>query len=162
MIGALLGSWKWIAMAALVAALGVQSARVYKEKQRFDTYRATAELNARLASEEQRRVETVRQFNIDKEVANAQPIIDAEVRDARVARVDVRVRDAATRYVYRACPNPKPASAGPPAPDARVVYADVLGRIDARASELAEIAGQRGAAGALCENYADALTTKSP
>ncbi len=49
------------------------------------------------------------------------------------------------------------AAGGPPAGDALDLLADVLGRADARAGELAAIADERGIAGQQCERSYDAL-----
>ena len=50
------------------------------------------------------------------------------------------------------------AAGGSPAGDALDLLADVLGRADARAGELAAIADERGVAGQQCERSYDALT----
>lgn len=53
------------------------------------------------------------------------------------------------------------APGGPTAADAAVVYARLLDRADARASELARIADERGAAGVACVQSYNALTPQS-
>ncbi|KDB06753.1 Protein of unknown function DUF2514 [Burkholderia sp. lig30] len=54
------------------------------------------------------------------------------------------------------------AAGGSPAGDALDLLADVLGRADARAGELAAIADERGIAGQQCERSYDALTGDTP
>lgn len=51
-------------------------------------------------------------------------------------------------------------ASGPTAADAAVVYARLLDRADARASELARLADERGAAGVACVQSYDALTAR--
>lgn len=79
---------------------------------------------------------------------------------ASIAGAD-RLRDAATRAAGHCARAAYPAATGSSAPasDAGLLLADVLGRMDARGRELAELADRRGIAGALCEAERDALTT---
>lgn len=149
--------WYVLAIAALVALLGASHLQTQRVKTKAAEYRATVERNIRQAGEAARLLESSRQTNVDREVTNAQPKIAEERRDADTVRSDDSVRRAATAAAGRACTNTRPAAPSAPAGDPIGVLADVLGRADARAGRLAEIAGERGAAGALCEAAYDAM-----
>lgn len=95
-----------------------------------------------------------------KEAQRAQVSIAADRDRARAA--EQRLRDQLATLVnrYRAdrAPSANPAAAGqqPPAGDAIGVLADVLGRADQRAGELADFADRAHAAGLACERDYDA------
>ncbi|WP_080432113.1 DUF2514 family protein [Burkholderia ubonensis] len=57
--------------------------------------------------------------------------------------------------------HPAATTGGAPAGDALDLLADVLGRVDARAGELARIADERGIAGQQCQRDYEALTAES-
>lgn len=150
--------WAAVALAAALVAAGwfLYGAGQDDRQKDFDAFKLDQQEARILADRAQRAEETRRQTAIDKEVTNAQPIFQAEARDA-AAVPDSRVREPAIRYIRRACPNPPAAAPSAPASDPLLVFADVLGRIEQRSEDLARIAGERGAAGALCERYADQL-----
>ena len=125
-----------VAAAALAAASAVQAAR----------------------TEEQRRT------------AALQEIADAAHKDLAAARADARraraaaagLRNAAQAYAAAHCGGAADDSAtapgGPPAAGPGLVLADLLGRADDRAGELAAAADAARAAGLACERAYDSLT----
>jgi hypothetical protein len=153
----LFANWKLVGIAALLALLGLQTVRVAELKQDAADRRAVDAESQRLAERAQRTEEQRRAAAIAKGVQDAKPAIQAEARDA-AALPDSRLQQPAIRYIRRACANPAPASGSAPAADPIMVFADVLGRIEQRADDLAVLAGKRGTAGALCERSYDALT----
>lgn len=147
---------------AVVVALTLAGAFVYRAgraslRGEFDAYKLAQQEVRILADRAQRTEEQRRTTAIAKEVTNAQPLIQAEARDA-AALPDSRLQQPAIRYIRRACPNPPAAAAGAPASDPLMVFADVLGRIEQRSEDLARLAGERGAAGTICQRSYDALT----
>jgi len=106
--------------------------------------------------EEQRRqraIDEVRQ-HAEQQIARAEA--DAAAADAAADSM----RDTAERLAARAgkCPsNSATAQSGAPAAEPSVVLADVLGRADARAGELAAAYDRSRAAGLACERAYDAL-----
>ena len=155
----LLANWKLAVIGVLLALLGVQTVRVAELKQDAADQRAAAAEARALADRAQRTEEQRRAAAIAKEVQDAQPRAQAETRDA-AALPDSRVQQPAIRYIRRACPNPPPPASGAPAADPLVVFADVFGRLEQRAEDLAELAGKRGASGDLCERTYDSLTPR--
>lgn len=95
-----------------------------------------------------------------KEAQRAQSAIAADRDRARAAEHRLRDQLATLVQRYRAdgTPSANPAAAGqqPPAGDAIGVLADVLGRADQRAGELADFADRAHAAGLACERDYDA------
>lgn len=130
------------------------SARWDKQAEQQATAKAKAELEAR---EEERR----RQSSIDKVRDDAEKQIARAESDALAARDAADgVLEQAKRLAARAgkCPsNPSATQSGAPAAEPSVVLADVLGRADARAGELAAAYDRSRAAGLACERAYDAL-----
>ena len=153
----LLANWKLTVIAVLLALLGLQTLRVAELQQDASEQRAAAAEARMLADRAQRTEEQRRTAAVAQEVTNAQPLFKAEARDA-AALPDSRLQQPAIRYVRRACPNPPAAAASPPAGDPLMVFADVFGRLEQRSEDLARLAGERGAAGTLCQHSYDALT----
>ena len=95
-----------------------------------------------------------------KESQRAQSALAADRDRARAAEHRLRDQLATLVQRYRAdgTPSANPAAAGhqPPAGDAIGVLADVLGRADQRAGELADFADRAHAAGLSCERDYDA------
>jgi hypothetical protein len=123
-------------------------------------YRATAAESSRLAERAQRTQEQIWRSRVDGVIQDGQQQIAAARVDAATAAAgERRLRDqlAAYRAAVRAA-SAAPAIAGgrPPAEGALDLLADLFGRADARAGELASIADERGAAGTVCERHADA------
>lgn len=155
----LLANWKLLLVGLLLALLGLQTVRVAELKQDASAKRAADAELAVLAERAQRAEEHRRAAAVNKEVANAQPIIQAEARDA-AALPDSRLQQPAIRYIRQACRDTSPAAPSAPAADALVVFADVFGRLEQRSEDLARLAGERGTAGTICERSYDALTVK--
>jgi len=142
--------------------------RLQAERLAYATTKAQhAEL---LAAAEQLRAQTeTARRKAEQELTNAQQAHAQEVAalhlDLDRARAAGRVasqqlRDAAAAAAQRAraqCAGPAAADLGTPAGDPIGVLADVLGRADARAGELADIADRRYIAGRACEREYDAL-----
>ena len=130
------------------------SARWNKQAEQQATAKAKATMEAR--EEEQRR-----QASIDKVRDDAEKQIARAESDALAARDAADgVLEQAKRLAARAgkCPsNPSATQSGAPAAEPSVVLADVLGRADARAGELAAAYDRSRAAGLACERAYDAL-----
>ncbi|WP_279475261.1 DUF2514 domain-containing protein [Aeromonas veronii] len=130
------------------------SARWNKQAEQQATAKAKATMEAR--EEEQRR-----QASIDKVRDDAEKQIAMAESDALAARDAADgVLEQAKRLAARAgkCPsNPSATQSGAPAAEPSVVLADVLGRADARAGELAAAYDRSRAAGLACERAYDAL-----
>ncbi|RQM76209.1 DUF2514 domain-containing protein [Aeromonas jandaei] len=131
------------------------SAKWDKQAAELATVRADAELAAREA--EQRRqadIEKVRQ-DAEKQIANAER--DAVAADA----VAVGLREQAGRLAERAsqcASHSGSAQSGDAAGQSAVVLADLLGRADARAGELAKAYDRARAAGLACQRAYLSLT----
>lgn len=110
-----------------------------------------------LVREEEQR----RQSSINKVREDAEKQIALAERDALAASdAAAGVLEQAKRLAARAgkCPgNPSTTKPGTPATEPGVVLADVLGRADARAGELAAAYDRSRAAGLACERAYDAL-----
>lgn len=113
------------------------------------------------ATMEAREEEQRRQSSIDKVRDDAEKQIAQAESDALAARDAADgVLEQAKRLAARAgkCPsNPSATKPGAPATEPVVVLADVLGRADARAGELAAAYDRSRAAGLACERAYDAL-----
>lgn len=124
---------------------------------------ASAAKDVALRQAQEAAQETARRVQEQKE---AQDAYQAEIARQRAAAARAgaaadRLRSAATDLASRApaaCPDTATASDSTPAPDAAVVLADVLGRIDARAGELAAHVDAARAAGEQCARAYDSLT----
>lgn len=110
-----------------------------------------------LVREEEQR----RQSSINKVREDAEKQIAMAERDALAASdAAAGVLEQAKRLAARAgkCPgNPSTTQPGPPATEPGMVLADVLGRADARAGELAAAYDRSRAAGLACERAYDTL-----
>ncbi|MBR7899901.1 DUF2514 family protein [Burkholderia multivorans] len=104
-------------------------------------------------AEEQRR--TAAQSEIAKD-ANQQRT--AALADAFAARAAAGSLQQRVDQLVAAARHPTATAGSPAAGDALDLLADVLGRADERAGELAKIADDRGIAGQQCERDYDALT----
>jgi hypothetical protein len=160
--------WMGIAIAALVALVGVQQARVSNAKA------ATAAVRAELASdratyaqaaqiaEQTARAEETRREAEKQEVINAArkqtEVAVAAARTADVAAVGLRRQLAAYVAAVRgATSNPGPAGGSPPADTALDLFADLLQRSDSATGELARFADASRVAGLACERFVDRL-----
>lgn len=117
----------------------------------WDQQRAQAAVAAQLesdrrwtANQETQRVATLARSRADS--------------DARRA-ADFRLHDAAARYAAAAAADhPAPADAGPPAASHCAVLAELLGRVDDVAADLAQAADSARIAGEACQRAYDSLS----
>lgn len=167
-----LGNWRLIAVAAVLALLGLQTVRL--ADQRTDTatarkdladYKAAQQEARILADRAQRTEEQRRAAAVAQEASDAQTRISALEDDVRRAGAAADgVRDAAAGAASRARARACPAATGPgqPGDDPIGLLVDVLGRVDQRAGELAEYADRLRIAGVACERSYDALGSGRP
>jgi hypothetical protein len=148
------------AVASLLVATGVGRYQLGAERLAHQTtltkhaeQRAQAEANARKIEQELQDA----QARNEAETARLQTERDRARADA--GRAADRLRNAATA-IASTCKGSSAADVGTPAGDSIAVLADVLGRADKRAGELADIADARYIAGRACERAYDALITK--
>lgn len=146
------------ALACLLVATGVSRYQLAGERLAHQTtlkqhaeQRALIEANARKIEQELNDA----QARNEAETARLQTERDRARADA--GRAADRLRNAA---IARTCEGANTADVGAPTGDHIGVLADVLGRADKRAGELADIADARYIAGRACERAYDALTTK--
>ena len=122
--------------------------------------RATQAESGRLAERAARNTEQTWRSRVDGVIQDGQKQLTAARADAAnavAAARELHSQLAAYRAAIRAATAaPAAAAGGPPASDPLDLLADLFGRADARAGELASIADERGAAGTICERYADA------
>ena len=151
----------------VTASVEVRLAEAKTENARLSAAYAQAEANARQQALEHERAIAAKEQSLTatleanaKESQRAQSALAADRDRARAA--EHRLRDQLATLVnrYRAdrAPGTNPAAAEhqPPAGDAIGVLADVLGRADQRAGELADFADRAHAAGLSCERDYDA------
>lgn len=157
---------RWLLLLVLALA-GLQSWRLSEEqgahaqtRADFATYRKDAEKKAREASERNRKTE---QELIDARAQNEakdQALLEAALLRDRAARLhSQQLQDAARAAADAArarCAASPPPGYSTPGPDPIGVLADVLGRADQRAGELAAIADERRIRGLACEREYDA------
>ncbi|WP_312800029.1 DUF2514 domain-containing protein [Pseudomonas sp.] len=158
---------KWgIAAAIVIGCLfgayqhGVNVTDAKWEKQQSDAQAAQATLRAqeeRTAREtEQRRQAEIESIRADaqKQIQNAQ----ADARDADLASERLRKQADRLAQSVRSCPSDTgTADGGKTAPSPAMVLSDVLGRMDARARELAEAYDRSRIAGSACAAAYDAI-----
>lgn len=169
MIALALRYWWAIALAALVALLGVQTMRLGAEKTAHaETRAAIADERTRAAQVAQQAEEAARTEEARREKEKTNAIKQARLR-AESAAADARAAHAAAdslrgqlaAFVADAsCPatNPGTASGSPPAESALDLLADLFSRSDDVAGILAEQADKARIAGLACEAQYDALT----
>lgn len=157
---------QWIAVLALVViAIGVSMAldaeRLAHQTTKTEHAQAIAQAMTEHALEVARR-RKAEQDLIDAEETHAQEVktlhLDRDRALARAALESRRVQDAANATAARAraqCANTAASELRPSTDDPIGVLAHVLGRADARAGELADVAEQRGIAGRACERAYD-------
>lgn len=156
----------FFAAVLVILALAGGSVLTYRhERDAARTELATARLDAARAqvkAVDDARIEEQRRTAAQTEIANV------ATKDAETARADARAADSvADRLRQRVAElvaagrnpgNPTSAGAGPATGDPLDVLADVLGRADKRAGDLAEYADAAHIAGQACERAYDALT----
>ncbi|MFV0677885.1 DUF2514 family protein [Variovorax sp. tm] len=123
--------------------------------------RATAAESGRLAERAARNTEQTWRSRVNGVIQDGQKQLTAARADAATAVAAARqLRDDLAAYrtaVRAATAAPAAAAGGSPATDPLDLFADLFGRADARAGELARIADERGSAGTTCQRYADAV-----
>lgn len=163
-----------VALLAALALAGWQSHRLTKERgahavtrRDFAEYREKAESASRQAEQNRRTTEqelTDAQAQINQQ---AQQLLDAQGGKKRADRERTaaeRMRDAALAAATAArkqCATSSTPGYSTPGADPIGVLADVLGRADARAGELAGIADDRRVRGLACEGSYDAARAAS-
>lgn len=130
------------------------------DKQVADLAEAKAKATEEARNEEQRRQAAIHEVN-----TNAQFKIDQAQADAAAARATANsLRDQAKRLAAaagKACSNPGAANAGTAASTTSMVLADLFGRADQTAGELAAAYDRARIAGLACERTYNALTPSS-
>ena len=161
-----LRDWGYIALALAVAALGAlfvhheREIGAHKAEAALQHERAAvAEASAQAASAAA--AESARREAASQEIASATQKTLERVASTAAANGADRSAFGLQLDAYlraRASPqSPAAAAGGPPASDAALVLARLLERADARASDLARLADQRGAAGTACEREYDSI-----
>lgn len=153
----------WVYAAALAGAVlttVVSRAQLSTERLAHQTtlkqhaeQRALSEANARKIEQE------LQDAQARNETETARLQADRDRARADAGRAADRLRNAANA-IARTCEGASTADVGAPTGDHIGVLADVLGRADKRAGELADIADARYIAGRACERAYDALITK--
>jgi len=168
----LLSNWRAIAAAAALVAAGVAGwtangwrleGQIAEIRQEHADQVASASQRQAAAQLEQRTIEQAREASkqeIDHVSSLARARADDDRRGADVAHERLLYSAAlAAARAGAACQGPAPAAERPAAQPAGLVLADVLGRADAAAGELAAVLDASHAAGAGCERYVDELTS---
>ncbi|XVJ69905.1 MAG: DUF2514 family protein [Rhizobacter sp.] len=156
------------AVVALLLLVGVQTVRLAKEQTAHQVTKtdradklAEQERIARAHVEAVRLREVARVSALEGVIHEKSALLESAQTDAAAARVAAdRLRDKVARIAAAAnarSANPGAAPASPPADNPTVVLTDVLGRIDARAGELAEFATRAHQAGQICEAGYDSV-----
>ncbi|WP_175867848.1 DUF2514 family protein [Burkholderia diffusa] len=150
-------AWPYLVAALLGAAVGAYSVHLISAVEilamRADAAQAQAKAVAAARAEEQRR--TAAQSEIAKD-ANQQRT--AALADAFAARAAAGSLQQRVDQLVAAARHPASSAGSPAAGDALDLLANVLGRADQRAGELAEYADRAHIAGQQCERDYDALT----
>ena len=159
----LIPSWCYaLAVAVLVGLVGLQEVRLSSEteahantRMQFAEAVALAEKTSRLQSEENRAIEQELRNAQDQNAQQAEALLAAVDYAVTVDRVaSERLRNAAQDLAAVArsrCAASTTPSSGPAGGDPIGVLADVLGRADQRAGELAAIADSARIRGLTCE-----------
>lgn len=130
------------------------------DRQLADQAEAKAKATEQARIEEQRR-----QAAIHEVTTNAQTQIDQAQADAAAARATAdSLRDQAKRLAAaagKACSNPGTATAGRPASTTSMVLADLFGRADQAAGDLAAAYDRARIAGLACERAYNSLMSSS-
>ncbi|MGJ7555921.1 DUF2514 family protein [Variovorax sp. RB3P1] len=156
-----------LGLAAALATVGIERTRgasartdAAKARQELAEYRGTMAESGRLAERAQRTQEQTWRARVDGVIQDGQQQIAAARADAdRAGGAARQLQQQLTAYraaVRAASAAPPAAQGGAPATDPLDLLADLFGRADGRAGDLARIADERGTAGAICERHADA------
>lgn len=165
-----LKDWLYLGLIAIVAAagalfvhhereLGAAKAEAQLQHERAALAQASAAAASAAATETARREAALQEIVHENQEA-LQHLAQAAAANA-ADRSAFGVQLGAYVRAHAGTANPPAAAASAPAEDPILVLARLLDRADARASELARLADQRGAAGSACEQAYDALTPKN-
>jgi hypothetical protein len=156
--------WLALLLGGLVAYGGGRWQQSHADAAKYEADRTKAALSA--AVDQVRAVERARDEEQRRTAAQTE-IANAAIQNAKSAQADARIADAARRELLarvtalvnasRSAGNTNAVGGGPSAGDAAGLLADVLGKIDQRAQELAEFADAAHIAGQACERSYDAL-----
>lgn len=147
------------AMAGVLAgAAGAWHARGVVAERDIAELQAERDRATAAASESARAIERARITTLETIVHEADTRTQTARRDA-VAAADVarRLREHVARLAGGAAADPAPAAAGEAAAGPGLVLADLFGRADARAGELAAWADEAHGAGLACQRVYEAL-----
>jgi hypothetical protein len=158
-----------LGLAAALATAGIERTRgasartdAARARQELAEYRATAAESGRLAERAQRTLEQIWRTRVDGVIQDGQQQIAAARADADRADDAARqLQQQLTTYraaVRAASAAPIAAEGGASAAVPLDLLSDLFGRADSRAGDLARIADERGTAGTICEQHADAVT----
>ncbi len=157
--------WLALVVVSLLSYGGGRWQQSHSDVAKYEAERTKAALSAAVdqaKAVDRARAEEQRRTAAQTEIANA------AIQDAKAAQADARIADAARRELLaratalaNAARRPGDSGivgSGPAAGDAAGLLADVLGKIDQRAQDLAEFADAAHIAGQACERSYDALT----
>ena len=161
MIALALRYWWAIVIAALLAACGALYVRGNHYQSELAEYRAEVAEGARLAAEAARAEEQRRQAAAEEEAKHARDekkVLEDDV--VRLAGVADGVRDELAAFKRRAAARACPAIGGKsqPSPDPLDLLAELYGRADKEAGELARYADALRIAGGACERIGDKVS----
>lgn len=149
------------AVAALLVATGVSRYQLAGERL---AHQATLTQHAEQRAQAEARARKIEQELHDEQAKNeaetARLQADRDRARADAGRAADRLRNAANAIATSGCEGASTTDVGTPTGDPIGVLADVLGRADKRAGELADIADARYIAGRACERAYDSLITK--
>jgi hypothetical protein len=159
-----------VAGLALAVGLGVQTMRVTHLKLDLAEVQAAWAKDRAQAAERSRQAEAEARAKEQAWAQHQKELDDANDQKLQALRADIAIRDAAAgrlqQRVAALVATARIAATGagveqgsPPASDPAGMLADVLGRCIERVRLLATVADERGAAGGLCEQEHDAVTT---
>jgi hypothetical protein len=137
-----------------------------KARSEFDTYRAAVLRDAVTAGEKARAAEqntrALQQDALNDEFkARAAALADADRQRDAVGQLRRYSTDLATSLDRASAQDPAAATCSPPANPAGRVLADMLGRVDGAAADVATFADASRRAGQLCERTHDAVSDKT-
>lgn len=161
MIALALRYWWVLAIAGLVALLGVQEVRVARIKGQFADYRSVTEQNIRIASENARRQENRLRESFEVEAATARrENADLQTELSKLADTADGLRgDVAAWRRRSACASPGATNGGPGKPGADpgdLLTELYLGSVRTN-QEIAEYAQRLRSAGLACERISESL-----
>lgn len=157
--------WLALVVVSLLSYGGGRWQQSHADGAKYEAERTKAALSA--AVDQAKAVDLARAEEQRRTAAQTE-IANAAIQDAKAAQADARIADAARRELLAratalANAGRRPGDSGivgsgQAAGDAAGLLADVLGKIDQRAQDLAEFADAAHIAGQACERSYDALT----